>query len=99
MPNCIDVTVLADAPVVEIVKITSAHILYPFVFADGLALAGGLVVPRRLCWLGARLRRTALAFFQPIHEFAEFVKTLAVSLVQAPPERLELLVLLANTGA
>lgn len=47
MPNCIDVTVLADAPVVEIVKITSAHILYPFVFADGLALAGGLVVPRR----------------------------------------------------
>lgn len=30
MPNCSDVTVLADAPVVAIVKITSAHIPFPF---------------------------------------------------------------------
>jgi hypothetical protein len=31
VPNSIEVTVLADAPVVAIVKITSVHILCPFV--------------------------------------------------------------------
>ena len=38
MANSSDVTVLADAPVVAIVKITSAHILCPFVSVVRLSL-------------------------------------------------------------
>ena len=38
MANCSDVTVLADAPVVAIVKITSAHILCPFVLVVRLSI-------------------------------------------------------------